>query len=431
MNSLVIHGGHPLDGDIIISGAKNAALPIIAATILTAKPVSLSNVPSLKDIQTMMSLLKHLGSGIEFDKDSHQASFNLSHIASSKANDDCVKKMRASILVLGPLLARTGSAQVSLPGGCAIGSRPVDLHLKALKKMGATISQSNGHIKATVTGGRLHGAEITFDKVTVTGTENILMAAVLASGQTVVNNAAREPEVADLAYFLNSLGAKIQGIGTNRLVIDGVEALGGGHYSILPDRIETGTYLIAAAMTRGHIRVKAARPETLLSLLEKLKDAGAEITVGDDWIELDMKGARPKAVSIETAPYPGFPTDMQAQILALNSVASGQAQVVENIFENRFMHVQELNRLGSHISLHGNKATSEGVDHLEGASVTATDLRASACLVLAGLVASGETVVEHIFHLDRGYEDIEDKLTRLGANIKRVENCDLASVKES
>lgn len=426
--SLVIQGGHRLQGEITISGAKNAALPIIAATILTAKPVNLSNVPNLKDIQTMMSLLKHLGSGVDFDGASHQASFNLSDIASSKANDDCVKKMRASILVLGPLLARTGAAKVALPGGCAIGSRPVDLHLKALEKMGATISQTGGYIEATVEEGRLSGADINFDKVTVTGTENILMAAVLANGRTVLNNAAREPEVTDLARFLNTLGAKIEGIGTSRLVIDGVEALHGGQYSILPDRIETGTYLIAAAMTRGHIRVKDARPDTLLSLLDKLKVAGAEITVGDDWIELDMKGERPKAVSIETAPYPGFPTDMQAQILALNAVASGCADVVETIFENRFMHVKELQRLGSQISLQGNRASSEGLDSLEGALVTATDLRASACLVLAGLVARGETTVERIDHLDRGYEDIEGKLSKLGANIKRVAAPELASV---
>ncbi len=420
MDSLVIHGGHPLHGEIKISGAKNAALPIIAATLLSEEPIELDNVPRLKDVETMMALLTQMGAEVHFDAANHKAHICALDVHKTTAPHELVKIMRASILVLGPLLARFGQARVSTPGGCAIGSRPVDLHLKALEQMGASVVVDGGFINVSLKSQRLKGADITFDTVTVTGTENILMAAVLAKGQTILRNAAREPEVSDLALFLNSMGAKIEGIGSSCLKIEGVEALRGTHYRILPDRIETGTYLAAAAMTSGKITLTDVKPDTILMLIDKLKESGADINCGPDWVSLDMHHKRPKAISIETAPYPAFPTDMQAQILALNSVASGNATVTENVFENRFMHVKELIRLGSHITLKGNAAFSEGVHELHGTSVVATDLRASACLVLAGLAAKGQTTVQHIYHVDRGYEGIEDKLNQLGADIQRV-----------
>lgn len=419
MDSLLIQGGHALDGEITISGAKNAALPILASTLLIADAVSLSNVPKLKDISTMMNLLGQLGVSVT-DNGNGSVDIKASNITEFEASYDLVKTMRASILVLGPLLARFGRADVSLPGGCAIGSRPVDLHIDALKKMGALITLEDGYIRSRLKGKKLTGATIVFDVVTVTETENIIMAATLAEGQTVLKNAAREPEVVDLINFLNAMGAKIKGGGTATLVIDGVQALSGGTYDILPDRIETGTYLAAGALTRGHVRLNKTKPDNLLLLLQKLSDAGADITCGEDWIELDMHGKRPKAISIRTAPYPAFPTDMQAQVMALNSVATGTASVTETIFENRFMHVQELQRMGGNIKLNGNTAICTGVSCLKGAPVMATDLRASASLILAGLMAKGPTEVQRIYHVDRGYECIEKKLSTLGADIKRV-----------
>jgi UDP-N-acetylglucosamine 1-carboxyvinyltransferase len=418
MNKLVINGGKPLHGEIIMSGAKNAALPIMAATLLATEPVTIANVPHLNDVTTMMELLGQLGAHLVVDEKMH-VSVNANTVGELVAPYDLVKTMRASILVLGPLLARFGQVDVSLPGGCAIGTRPVDLHLKALKTMGADISVTNGYIKARCKKGRLQGKKIMFNTVTVTGTENILMAAVLAEGTTVIKNAAREPEVVDLADFLSSMGARIQGAGSHTIVVEGVENLTGGHYTVLPDRIEAGTYLTAAAMTRGEVTVKHVRPDSLLSMLYKFEEAGAAITLGDDWVTLNMKGRRPDAVDISTAPYPGFPTDMQAQFMALNTVAKGTASVVENIFENRFMHVQELQRMGANIRLHGNTAIVKGVECLTGAPVMATDLRASASLIVAGLAAEGETLVERIYHVDRGYERIEEKFSVLGADIKR------------
>lgn len=419
MDTLVIHGGHVLNGEIIVSGAKNAALPIMAASLLLSGSVTLSNVPCLKDIATMVQLLETLG--VRHAQESeHIFTFQSSDQSTCEAPYDLVNTMRASILVLGPLLARYGQAVVSLPGGCAIGSRPVDLHIKALTKMGADITIENGYIQARTHGQRLQGCTYVFDIVTVTGTENIMMAATLAQGRTILKNAAREPEVIDLANFLISMGAKIEGAGTSTIVIDGVDALGGGEYSILPDRIEAGTFLTAAALTRGKIKVTQVCPETLISLLEKLKEAGAEIQTGSDWITLDMQGKRPKAINVRTAPYPAFPTDMQAQLMALNTVAEGTATIVETIFENRFMHVQELRRMGSDIKLNGNTAICTGVETLTGAPVMATDLRASAGLILAGLAAEGETIVNRIYHVDRGYEHIEKKLASLGADIFRA-----------
>lgn len=420
MDKLIIHGGHPLHGEITISGAKNAALPIMAACLLSPEKITLSNLPKLQDVATMKQLLTTLG-GHVLDTGSCQCEFTIKSLEKYEAPYDLVKTMRASILVLGPMLTRFGQADVSLPGGCAIGSRPVDLHVKALEKMGAKIEIKNGFIHAKIPTGRLQGCEYRFDIVTVTGTENVMMAAVLAKGQTILQNAAREPEVIDLANFLNSKGAKITGAGTSTIVIDGVESLGGGDYCILPDRIEAGTYLTAAALTRGSIKLSKVKPNTLFSLLEKLEEAGAEIEQGENWIHLDMNGKRPKAVNIQTAPYPDFPTDMQAQLMAMNSVADGTATIVETIFENRFMHVQELRRMGCDIQLKGNTATCRGVERIMGAPVMATDLRASASLILAGLAASGKTEVQRIYHVDRGYEHIEDKLTSLGADIKRVD----------
>ncbi|MGB6977370.1 MAG: UDP-N-acetylglucosamine 1-carboxyvinyltransferase [Gammaproteobacteria bacterium] len=419
MDKLLINGGFKLEGEINISGAKNAALPILVACLLTDKPVTLTNVPHLQDVTTTLDLLGRMG--MEFTVDERMnIQVDASRINKFEAPYELVKTMRASILVLGPLLARYGKAHVSLPGGCAIGSRPVDIHLYGMKALGADVSIENGYIKATASG-RLKGANLVLDLVTVTGTENLMMAAVLAEGQTTIKNAAREPEVQDLAHFLNSLGAKISGIGTDTLVIDGVDSLSNtSNYRILPDRIEAGTYLVAAAITRGRIKVKGIMPEILEAVLLKLTETGATVRTGKNWIELDMEGRRPRAVNIATAPYPAFPTDMQAQFLAMNTIAEGTGTITETIFENRFMHVQEMQRMGADIKLQGNTVISQGKPKLLGAPVMATDLRASASLVLAGLVAEGTTTVERIYHIDRGYECIEEKLAQLGARIKRV-----------
>lgn len=418
MDKLLINGGKALHGEVVISGAKNAALPIMAASLLASDHVTISNVPHLKDITTMMELLGQLGAHLIVDEKMN-VQVDASQVNEFVAPYDLVKTMRASILVLGPMLARFGKADVSLPGGCAIGTRPVDLHLKALKSMGADINVKNGYINARCKG-RLQGRRIMFDTVTVTGTENILMAAALADGVTQIKNAAREPEVVDLANFLIQMGAKITGAGTSTIEIEGVESLAGGAYSVMSDRIEAGTYLAAGALTRGHVTVKRVRPDTLLSQLCKFEEAGAELTIGEDWVSLNMHNKRPQAVQISTAPYPAFATDMQAQFMAMNSVAEGQSTIVETIFENRFMHVQELQRMGAQIQLNGNTAIINGVEKLTGAPVMATDLRASASLILAGLVAEGETAVERIYHVDRGYERIEEKLSLLGADIRRV-----------
>ncbi len=418
MDKLVIRGNIPLNGDVRISGAKNAALPILAGALLTAAPIRISNIPHLHDITTMMSLLGQMGVKLMLDERSN-VEIHATDLHSFHAPYDLVRTMRASILVLGPLLSRFGEAIVSLPGGCAIGSRPVDQHLKGLILMGADITVEKGYIKAR-TKGRLKGTHVVMDLVTVTGTENILMAAVLAEGQTVIHNAACEPEIIDLANFLNTLGAKISGAGTATITIDGVKELTNGHYQVMPDRIETGTYLTAAAITRGRVRVKNTRPDLLESVLTKLAEAGAFVETGMDWIHLDMKGNRPRAVSVSTAPYPAFPTDMQAQIMAMNTVAEGTSIITETIFENRFMHAQELIRMGANIALKGSTAVCTGVDSLHGAPTMATDLRASASLVLAGLAAVGETCVDRIYHIDRGYECIEEKLSQLGARIHRV-----------
>lgn len=418
MDKLIITGGYPLQGDVRISGAKNAALPILAATLLADEPVTLSNVPHLNDVTTTLELL--CGMGAQFTVGEKMCvEVDTTDITQCYAPYELVRTMRASVLVLGPLLARYGEATVSLPGGCAIGTRPVNLHISGMQALGADVRVENGYIKASVNG-RLHGAHIVLDTITVTGTENIMMAAVLADGTTVIKNAAREPEVEDLANFLNQLGARIMGAGTDTIVIDGVEQLGGGHYRVLPDRIEAGTYLTAAACTRGRIRIKDVNPEILASILLKLQEAGAHIEIGDNWVELDMQGQRPKAVNVRTAPYPAFPTDMQAQMMALNLTAEGTGTITETVFENRFMHVQEMQRMGANIKLEGTTAICTGVDSLTGAPVMATDLRASASLVLAGLVAHGETSVDRIYHIDRGYECIEEKLTQLGARIQRV-----------
>lgn len=419
MDKLIIQGGGPLSGEIRISGAKNAALPILAAALLAEKPVIIGNVPHLHDITTTMSLLGQMGVTLSVDE-KVRVEVDSSTISSFKAPYELVKTMRASIIVLGPLLARFGKAEVSLPGGCAIGSRPVDIHLKGLEAMGATIRVEGGYIHASCD--RLKGARLVLDMVTVTGTENLMMAATLAEGTTIIENAAREPEVSDLANFLNALGAKISGIGSDTLTIEGVESLAAKNlvYNILPDRIEAGTYLVAAAATGGKIKVKDVDPSTLDMVLSKLEEAGADLTIGDDWIELDMKGQRAKAVSFKTAPYPGFPTDMQAQFMVLNTLAEGTSVITETIFENRFMHVHELQRLGADIKLEGNTAVCVGKEVLEGATVMATDLRASASLVIAGLVSKGETVIERIYHIDRGYECIEEKTALLGGKIRRV-----------
>ncbi len=420
MDKLIINGNVPLHGEIRISGAKNAALPIIAASLLTGAPVRIGNIPHLHDVTTIISLLGQMGASLTLDEKAN-IEVNASGVNSFYAPYELVRTMRASVLVLGPLLGRFGEADVSLPGGCAIGTRPVDQHLKGLQAMGADIRVENGYIKAKAKK-RLQGTTIVMDLITVTGTENIMMAAVLAEGTTVILNSAREPEVEDLANFLNTLGAKISGAGTSTITIVGVKELGSGTYQVLPDRIETGTYLTAAAITRGKVKLKNTRPDIVNSVLLKLEEAGADIEIGPDWISLDMHGNRPRAVDVSTAPYPAFPTDMQAQIMALNTVAEGTGTITENVFENRFMHVQELLRMGAQISLRGNTAFCTGIDNLQGAPTMATDLRASASLVLAGLAASGETSVDRIYHIDRGYECIEEKLTQLGARIHRIPN---------
>ena len=418
MDKLIITGNGPVNGEVWASGAKNSALPILAATLLSEGPVTISNLPHLQDITTSLELLGRMGVEPVMG-DNMTVQLDGSKVEHCHAPYDLVKKMRASILVLGPLLAHFGSAEVSLPGGCAIGSRPVDLHIRGLEAMGAEITVENGYIRAKALGGRLKGARIVFDVVTVTGTENLLMAATLADGRTVLENAAREPEVVDLAECLIAMGARITGQGSDTIVIDGVERLHGCEYSVMPDRIETGTFLVAAAASRGKVRVTRTRADTLDAVLAKLEEAGATITTGDDWIELDMHGKRPKAVNIRTAPYPAFPTDMQAQFVAMNAVAEGTSTVIETIFENRFMHVQELNRMGAHIALEGNTAVVTGTERLSGAPVMATDLRASASLVIAAIVADGETMVDRIYHIDRGYECIEEKLSGLNVIIRR------------
>ena len=417
MDKLKISGGNPLQGEISISGAKNAALPIMAATLLTEKTMTISNVPHLHDITTTMELLGRMGSDLMVDERLNVEVTN-DNINEFFAPYDLVKTMRASILVLGPLLARFGQADVSLPGGCAIGSRPVNIHIAGLEAMGADISVEQGYIRARAK--KLKGTHLPLEMVTVTGTENLMMAGVLAEGTTVLENAAREPEVVDLANCLISMGAKIEGAGTDTIVIEGVDALHGAHHKIMPDRIETGTFLVAATMTGGKIRLKNTRPELLDVVIAKLRTAGADITVHDDSIDLNMSSDRPLAVDVHTSPFPGFPTDMQAQFTALNCVAKGNAVITENVFENRFMHVQELQRMGANIKLEGNTAICSGIKRLAAAPVMATDLRASASLVLAGLVAKGETIVDRIYHIDRGYEMIEEKLNQLGAEIRRV-----------
>ncbi len=417
MDKLLITGGNQLNGEVTISGAKNAALPIVTATILADTPFHLSNVPRLQDITTMMKLLGDMGVKFEVD-DNFNIQADSSKVNSFTAPYELVKTMRASILVLGPLLARFGEAHVSLPGGCAIGLRPVNLHIQGLEAMGAEIHVEGGYISAKAK--RLKGANLCMDIVTVTGTENLMMAATLAEGVTVIENAAREPEVVDLAKLLNRMGARIEGAGTTTIRIEGVEKLYGARHQVLPDRIETGTYLIAAAMTGGRVRVKNTDPSLLDSVLLKLLEAGTTITRGDDWIELDMQGRRLRAVDIHTAPHPAFPTDMQAQLTAMNTIAEGVGMLSETIFENRFMHVSELQRMGANIRLEGNTAIIKGVKSLQGAPVMATDLRASAGLVLAALVAEGNTLIDRIYHLDRGYEKMEDKLSKLGAEIRRV-----------
>lgn len=420
MDKLIIQGGVQLNGEIRISGAKNSALPILAAALLCSEPVTVSNLPHLHDITTMIELLGCMGVSLIIDE-KLSVEIDASTIESYTAPYELVKTMRASILVLGPLLARFGEAHVSFPGGCAIGSRPVDLHLRALEAMGAQIDIDSGYIHARCDG-RLKGAHILFSTVTVGGTENAVMAAAIADGTSVIENAAREPEVVDLCNFLVAMGAKIQGIGTSTLTVEGVETLKGTDYSVMPDRIETGTYLVAAAATRGKVKLKDTNPKLLEVVLEKLRDAGAKIETGEDWISLDMEGRRPKAVNLKTAPYPAFPTDMQAQFTAMNAVAEGTATVVETIFENRLIQVHEMNRMGADITIQGNTAVIKGTEQLKAAPVMATDLRASASLVIAGLVAEGETVVDRIYHIDRGYECIEEKLQLLGANIRRVPN---------
>jgi len=417
MNKLMINGGVTLSGDVRISGAKNAVLPILAATLLADGPATIENVPHLHDVTTTVELLGCMGVMVSIDE-KLSVEVDSSTIENYTAPYHLVKTMRSSILVLGPLLARFGEAEVSLPGGCAIGSRPVDLHIKGLQAMGAEIDVSNGYIHAKAS--RLKGARLVMDIVTVTGTENLMMAAALADGITVIENAAREPEVVDLANFINAMGGKVSGAGTDTISIEGVEKLNGTRYRVLPDRIETGTFLVAAAITGGSIKVKDTEPKLLDAVIDKLREAGAKIEIGEDWISLDMEGRRPKAVSIRTAPYPAFPTDMQAQFAALNTIAEGTSTVVETVFENRFMHVQELKRMGADIEIEGNTAIIRGVEGLTAAPVMATDLRASASLIIAGLVATGETEVQRIYHIDRGYENIEEKLALLGAKIRRT-----------
>ena len=417
MDKLQVAGGVPLEGEVRVSGAKNAALPILAATLLASEPVAIGNVPHLQDVTTMIELLGRMGATVTVDERMN-IEVDASTLRQPVAPYDLVKTMRASILVLGPLLARFGEADVSLPGGCAIGARPVNIHVAGLQAMGAEISIENGYIRARAS--RLRCARLVLDTVTVTGTENLMMAATLADGRTVIENAAREPEVVDLADCLNALGAKVRGAGTDTLVIDGVERLHGGSHRVLPDRIEAGTYLVAGAITSGRVHLKQAAPEHLEAVLAKLREAGATVTSGADWIELDMRGRRPRAIDLRTAPYPAFPTDMQAQFAALDTIADGVGTIIDTIFENRFMHMLEMRRLGAEIRLEGNTAIIKGVPKLQAAPVMATDLRASASLVLAGLVAEGRTVIDRIYHIDRGYEAIEEKLSALGADIRRI-----------
>ncbi|MBU1193015.1 MAG: UDP-N-acetylglucosamine 1-carboxyvinyltransferase [Gammaproteobacteria bacterium] len=417
MDKLIISGGAPLGGEIRISGAKNAVLPILAAALLADDTVTIANVPHLHDVTTSMELLGRMGVGLVVDEKMN-IEVDPRTISTFEAPYELVKTMRASILVLGPLVARYGAADVSLPGGCAIGSRPVNLHVKGLQALGADISVEQGYIKARAK--RLVGNRLVMDMVTVTGTENLMMAAALASGESIIENAAREPEVVDLANFINQMGGKIEGAGTDTIYVQGVENLHGTEYRVMPDRIESGTYLVAAAISGGRIKLKNTRPDIMDAVLQSLREAGAIITLGDDWIELDMEGRRPRSVDIRTAPYPAFPTDMQAQFTALNAVAEGVGTITETVFENRFMHVHEMQRMGADVRVEGNTAIIRGVKRLTGAPVMATDLRASASLVLAGLVAEGDTVVDRIYHIDRGYECIEEKLAQLGAKIRRV-----------
>ena len=419
MDKLQIQGGVPLEGEVRISGAKNATLPILAGALLADGPVVVGNVPHLKDVTTTVELLGGMGATVTIDE-RMRIEVDPTTVRDYSAPYELVKTMRASILVLGPLVARYGRADVSLPGGCAIGARPVNIHVAGLQALGADITIDGGYIRARAT--RLRGARLVLDTVTVTGTENLMMAATLAEGETVIENAAREPEVVDLANFLMSMGAKIRGAGTDTIVVEGVERLSGTHYEVLPDRIESGTYLVAGAITGGHVRIKNTRPDHLDAVLMKLQEAGAKVGVGENWVEVDMRGRRPRAVDVRTAPYPAFPTDMQAQFAALNTVAQGVGTIIETIFENRFMHMLEMRRLGAEIRLEGNTAIIHGVTRLKAAPVMATDLRASASLVLAGLVAEGRTEVERIYHIDRGYEAIEEKLAQLGAQIRRVPN---------
>ncbi|CBW74628.1 UDP-N-acetylglucosamine 1-carboxyvinyltransferase (EC 2.5.1.7) [Mycetohabitans rhizoxinica HKI 454] len=415
MDKLLIDGGVRLSGEITVSGAKNATLPILCASLLSAEPVQLENVPNLQDVRTMLKLLGQMG--VRSEVNGNTVTLDASQVDKPVAPYELVKTMRASILVLGPLVARFGHAQVSLPGGCAIGARPVDQHIKGLTAMGAQISIEHGFIDARAS--RLKGAHVITDMITVTGTENLLMAAVLADGETVLENAAREPEVTDLANLLVAMGARIDGIGTDRLVVHGVPRLHGARHAVIPDRIEAGTFLCAAAATGGDVTLRGVTPLILEAVIDKLREAGAQVSAGDDWIRLRMPG-RARAVSFRTSEYPAFPTDMQAQFMALNAIATGTSQVVETIFENRFMHVQELNRLGANITIDGNTALVTGVDKLSGAKVMATDLRASASLVIAALVADGQTLIDRIYHLDRGYDRMEIKLGALGANVSRV-----------
>lgn len=417
MDKLLIEGSAPLAGDVRISGAKNAVLPILAATLLGSSPSTITNVPHLNDVTTTMSLLARMGCRLTMG-DQMRVEVDPTTINDYTAAYELVRTMRASILVLGPLVARYGQAEVSLPGGCAIGARPVNLHIEGLRALGAEISIDGGYIRARA--GRLRGARIAFDTVTVTGTENLLMAAVLARGETVLENAAREPEVVDLAEYLVAMGARIEGVGTGTITVEGVERLDGCEYRVVPDRIETGTFLVGAAVTRGKIRVRDTVPDVMHAVLDKLREAGADVTTGDDWIALDMHGRRPRAVNVTTAPYPDFPTDMQAQFCVLNAVAEGTGKIIETVFENRFMHVNELQRMGADMSIDGNAVTIHGVERLAGAPVMATDLRASASLILAALVADGETTVRRVYHIDRGYERIEEKFHQLGADIRRV-----------
>src|SRR5690554_5171362 len=419
MDKLIITGGNRLKGEIRISGAKNSALPILAATLLASEPVTVCNLPHLHDITTMLELFGRMGVQPVVDEKLN-VEIDPTTIQSLVAPYELVKTMRASILVLGPLVARFGQAEVALPGGCAIGSRPVDLHIRGLEALGAEIRVEDGYIKAKAPEGGLRGGLFFFDTVSVTGTENILMAAALATGRSVLENAAREPEVVDLANCLIAMGAKIQGAGTDTIIIDGVEKLGGARYVVMPDRIETGTYLVAAAVTGGRVKLKDTDPTILEAVLAKLQEAGAEITTGEDWIELNMHGKRPKAVSVRTAPYPAFPTDMQAQFIALNALAEGTGTVIETIFENRFMHALEMQRMGAKIQIEGNTAIVTGIPQLKAAPVMATDLRASASLVIAALMADGDTLIDRIYHIDRGYECIEEKMQLLGAKIRRV-----------